>query len=137
MTGSASLSVLAAVRAALVGAAAFAAIAGDRVAAGLSQGTAYPAVGLEVFEVPDNTFGLHGRRVTVLLNAFSQSGGDEEVLALLDASIAALDFQALTVDGWDVVSIEFESSMGVREDLVQGVTTRQLPAYFVVTVNRA
>lgn len=57
----------------------------------------------EVTEIPDNTLDKRGKRVGLLLHAWSIYAGKDQVYGVLDRLEALLDYQPLTVVGHNVV----------------------------------
>lgn len=54
-----------------------------------------------------------GSDVTFDVFVYSRYGGNKQAAQILDYARAALDRQELTVTGWGVLSVDFESSTGV------------------------
>ncbi len=54
-----------------------------------------------------------GSDVTFDVFVYSRYGGNKEAAQILDYARAALDRQPLTVTGWGVLTVDFESSTGV------------------------
>lgn len=78
------------------------------------SGAAFPYAVIGEFDIDAwATDDWSGSDVTFDVFVYSRYGGNKEAAQVLDYARAALDRQTLTVTGWGVLSVDFESSTGV------------------------
>ena len=121
----------------------FAKLSGDTALMALVKGVfddvpenqAFPYVVIgEATETPSNTFGRKGKDVTCTIHIWSQAKGNTEALTILDRLNDLLDFEPLAVAGYEVIAVEYENAVTLREP--DGVT-RQVPVRYRVRVKES
>jgi hypothetical protein len=114
------------------------ALVGDRIYDGAAPGdTAMPyvVVGSKT-AIPVRLFGSQGTEGTLTVHVFSEAAGDDEVLDVLSALVAALD-TPLTIDDHTDARLKLEFAETLLENEGER-TVRHLPARFrVVTLETA
>jgi hypothetical protein len=104
------------------------------------EGESYPHVLISrATETPKHVMGGKstglGWKNIIRLHVYSRYQGDREALLIWNRIVALLNFQALTVSGFNSVHCEVESMRVLIED-VEKVETRHLVGEFNVTVQQ-
>lgn len=91
-------------------------VVGGRVYDAVPAGAAFPYVTLGQCQVlPDKAGCIDGVEVSLQVDAWSRAVGFGEVKTIGAAIVAALDDQALAVDGFNVTVFELESAQYLRD----------------------
>jgi len=128
----ASLAFQKAVYAALIGDAGIGALIGDRIFDGPPRSLAFPYVTIGDARATDWSTGTEGGTEHRLqLHAWSRERGKAECWAMIDAIRAALDEDALSLDGHVLVNLRFEAAdVGQDRD---GITWHGVARFRAVT----
>lgn len=117
-------------------------ITADRISDDAPPRPVYPYILVEGSgEVPLNTMGppaalKYGSFARVQVRVVSQTPGETEVAAVINAIKAELDSQPLTVSGYASADITFEALIPLK-DTINGIVTREWIAEFEVTVSQS
>jgi hypothetical protein len=99
------------------------------------QDPAFPFEALADFdEAPRDTMTLQGRTVTFTLHIWSTYAGMAEAYTILDAAVALLRYQPLTLTGWECEAVFFDGAFQADPELVDGLEIQHVVAKFRVLV---
>lgn len=96
------------------------------------DGTVMPYVRLGTAREEPEDAGLQGRRVTVVIDVWSQYRGLAEAYSITDRIIALLRYVELTLTGWTLDGVLHTGTFADAPELLEGVQVQHVTAEFEV-----